>query len=98
MLTEKEIRHTAKLAKVQLTGEEVVKFQSQLTEILEYFKILTEVPTDNIPPTFQVTGINTVFRIETTQPYNRLSPEKALRNASEKENQYFVVPPVLQGK
>lgn len=98
MLTEKEIRHTAKLAQLQLTGEEVAKFRPQLTEILEYFKILTEVPTDNIPPTFQVTGINNIFRIETTEPGNRLSLEKALRNAPEKENQYFVVPPVLAGK
>lgn len=37
MLTKEEVQHIAKLARIQLTEEEICVFQQELTQVLEYF-------------------------------------------------------------
>ncbi len=55
-LTAAEVRHIAKLARLQLSDEEVTKFATELTSILSYIDTLREVDTAGIEPTAQVTG------------------------------------------
>ena len=43
MISEKEVKHIAKLARLNLTKEEIKKFQKELSSILEYFNFLKEV-------------------------------------------------------
>ncbi|MFA6550075.1 MAG: Asp-tRNA(Asn)/Glu-tRNA(Gln) amidotransferase subunit GatC [Candidatus Gracilibacteria bacterium] len=62
MLSEEEVKHIAKLARIRLTDEEIKKFSTQLTDILEYVKILEEVDTKDVEPTSQVTGLKDVTR------------------------------------
>lgn len=61
MLSEEEVRHIAKLARIALSDEEVKKFQSQLSGVLDYVDILKEVDTTNVAETSQVTGLNNVM-------------------------------------
>ena len=61
MLTEEQVRHIAKLARIRLTDEEVKKFSKQLTDVLEYVNILGEVDTENVVETSQVTGLKNVM-------------------------------------
>lgn len=61
MLTEEEVRKIAKLARVALTPEQVKKFAGQLTNVLDYVEILSEVDTDGVPETSQVTGLSNVM-------------------------------------
>jgi len=61
-LSEKEVKHVAKLAKLTLSLSEVKKFQKQLSEVLDYFKVLDKAKTENIEPTAQITGLENVFR------------------------------------
>ncbi len=61
-LTDEDIRHIAKLARLQLSEEEVKKFAKELTSILEYIDVLNELDTENVEPTAQVTGLSNVFR------------------------------------
>ncbi len=60
MLTEEQVRHVAKLARLQLTDEEVAKFSGQLSDILGYVDVLSEVDTEGVEPTAQVTGLKNV--------------------------------------
>ncbi|KKR05399.1 MAG: glutamyl-tRNA(Gln) amidotransferase subunit C, aspartyl-tRNA(Asn)/glutamyl-tRNA (Gln) amidotransferase subunit C [Candidatus Peregrinibacteria bacterium GW2011_GWC2_39_14] len=62
MLSEEEVKHIAKLARIRLTDAEIKKFSTQLTDILEYVKILEEVDVTNVEPTSQVTGLKDVMR------------------------------------
>ena len=39
MLTDDEVRHTAKLARLQLKDDEVKKFGGQLSKVLEYIAL-----------------------------------------------------------
>lgn len=61
-LTPLQVRHIAKLARLQLTDGEVEKFSRELTSILQYVDVLQEVDTKNVEPTAQVTGQTNVLR------------------------------------
>lgn len=67
-LTETQVRHIAKLARLKLSDTEVKKFSSELTKILEYIAILNELDTANVPPTAQVTGLLNVLRKDEQRP------------------------------
>ncbi len=60
MLSEEQVKHIAKLAKLDLNEGEVKKFAGQLSSILEYIDILNEVDTEGTEPTSQVTGLTNV--------------------------------------
>ena len=62
MLDEKQVRHVAKLARIELSDQEVEKFAGQLNDVLQYMDILKEVDTDNVDYTCQVTGLSNVMR------------------------------------
>ena len=69
MLSEEQVRHVAKLARIKLTDEEVAKFGPQLSKVLGYMDILNEVDTNNVPETSQVTGLSNVMeKDEVLQP------------------------------
>lgn len=70
MLTPVEVKHIAKLAKLNLSEEEINKYAKQLSSILEYAEILQEVPTENIKPLAQITGIQNIKRTDTAIPQN----------------------------
>lgn len=95
MLTEKEVQHIAKLAKLTLTKEEVTLFSHQLSEVISYINVLNEVNTDTVPPTFQVTGQKSVINPAVPLTCTTLSPEMVLRNAPRTEGHQFLVPSVF---
>lgn len=61
-LTREEVLHIAKLARLELKEEEVEKFRTQLSEILEYVGQLSKVDTTGIEPISQITGLQNVVR------------------------------------
>jgi len=63
-LTADQVRHIAKLARLNLTDEEVAKFAPELTSILDYIEMLQEVDTKNVEASTQVTGISNGNRID----------------------------------
>jgi len=80
-LTHDEVKNIAKLARLELKEEEVEKFTTQLSSILDYIDQLNEVDTDNVEPTYQVTGLKTVVRedlvdqCETQEELVKCAPE-----------------------
>jgi aspartyl-tRNA(Asn)/glutamyl-tRNA(Gln) amidotransferase subunit C len=61
-LTKEQVDHLAHLARLFLTEEEKAKYAGQLTDILTYVDILSEVDTEGVPETSQVTGLSNVLR------------------------------------
>lgn len=61
-LSQEQVRHIAKLARLGLTDDEVKKFSTQLTNILQYVEVLNEVDTTGVEMTNQVTGLKNVMR------------------------------------
>jgi len=79
----------SKLAYLPVSKNETVKFQKQLTDILNYVKILNELDTGEIKPTSQVTGLINVTRKD--KPRKSLSQEEALSGTASKHNGYFKI-------
>ena len=61
-LTPAQVRHIAKLARLNLDDAEVEKYAKELTNILGYIEMLQEVDTKGVEPTAQVTGRANVLR------------------------------------
>lgn len=88
-LTKEQVKHVARLAGLTLSKKEIAKFQKQLSDILDYVAQLDEVDTSKAEPTSQVTGLENVFRDDTTTP--SLSQEEVLSGAKEKHNNFFKI-------
>ena len=66
-LSQEQVRHIAKLARLGLSDDEVKKFSTQLTNILQYVEVLSEVDTSSVEATSQVTGLKNVMRPDAVQ-------------------------------
>lgn len=93
-LSRKEVLHVAELAKLGITEEETEEFTEQLSEILEYFDMLSRLDTEAIPPTAQAIHMRNITRPDEVEP--SLGPEEALENAPEREGNFFRVEPILE--
>ena len=93
-LTSQEVKHIAKLAGLTIDSVEIKKFQGQLSEILDFIKILQKVDTRKVEPTSQVTGLENVFRKD--QILNSLSQKAVLANAPNQKNGFFKVKSVKE--
>ena len=94
-LTPEEVQHIANLARLALTEEEIERYASDLSAILDYAQQLQEVDTDHIHPTASVLPLRTVMRPDEARP--GLEPEDALTNAPDSKDGYFKVHAVLEG-
>lgn len=77
-LTKDQVHHVAKLARLGLSESEVEKFQTQLSNILDYVEQLNEVDTEGVSPTAQVTGLANVKRDDVVKKPNLADPDKLL--------------------
>ncbi len=78
-LSRDEVLKLAQLARLDLSDEEVVTFQEQLSEILQYVEQLQSVDVSGLEPTNQVTGLENVTRPDVVRDYG-YSPKKLLEN------------------
>ena len=94
-LTEADVRHVAKLARLAVTDAEVAKFAGQLETILDYVAKVREVDVAGVAPTAHPLPITNVFREDVVGP--ALPLEAVLRNAPDAETPFFKVPKVIGG-
>ena len=90
-ITADEVRRVARLARLELTDDEVAKFQEQLSAILEAVSAVSELDLTDVPPTAHPLEIQNAWAEDTPVPC--LSSEDAFRNAPDREDDLFKVPP-----
>lgn len=97
-LIDKEIvKHVAHLARLSLDDKELDAHSAQLTSILSYISKLNEIDTKNVLPTTHVLStLKNVYRKDILKP--SLDVEDVLKNAPSKEDDFFKVPQVIEGK
>ena len=61
-LSDDDVRHIAKLCRLNLSDKEVKKFAPELNNIFDYIAKLQEVDTSTVEPTPQPTGLENRFR------------------------------------
>lgn len=94
MLTTKEIKHIAKLARLELTTEEEEKFSLQISSILEYVEKINSLDTEGVEPISQITGLENVTREDKVVDSGR--QKDILKNAPDKEGDLFKVKNVFE--
>lgn len=92
-VTVQDVHKIASLAHLRFTDEEVDLYTGQLNQILAYVEKLNELNTDDVEITYHPISYGDAFREDI--PGESLRVEDALRNAPEKNWQYFVVPKVV---
>jgi len=93
-ISREEVEHVAFLARLGLTDAEKQTLQEQLSAILEHMRTINELDTSQIPPTAQVIPLRNVMRPDEPQP--SLPMDEVLRNAPDREGDFFRVPHVLE--
>lgn len=89
-LTREDVLKLARLARLDLTEEEIEEFQGELSEILQYVEQLQSVDIDGLKPTNQVTGLTNVTRPDKIKGYG-YEPKELLKNVPDvKDNQIKV--------
>lgn len=94
MSAEFDVRYTAQLARLNLSEEEIAKFQSQLSQVLDYVERLERVDVTTVEPTAHANPIVNVFRTDEPRPW--FTQAEALANAPREANQLFIVPKVIE--
>lgn len=93
-LTLNEVQHVAQLARMRLQPEELESLRVQLSSILDYITMLQEVDVDGVPPTAQVTGLQSVLRPDEVE--TGLSNAEALANTHDQREGMFRVKAVFE--
>ena len=89
-----EVQHVARLARLALTEEELDRFQSQLSLILQEADKVKRLPTEGVPPTAHPLPRANVWRDDTVGPC--LTQEEALSTAPAVEQGRFMVPRIIE--
>lgn len=93
-ITTDDVRHLAQLSNLQLSDEEVADLQIDLGNILNYIDQLGALDTTGVEPTYQVTGLENVWRDDTVDR-SAVSRETLLKLAPDMADNAVKVPQVL---
>lgn len=93
-LSEDDVLHIARLARIALTDAEVGRFAGQLSGILDQFAVLSAAPVEGLEPTAHPLPLSNVMRADEVAP--SLSRSAVLANAPQQEDGLFRVRAVLE--
>ncbi len=92
MITIKDVEHVAKLARLELSEEEKLKFTDQLSDVLKYVEMMNEVDTTNVEPMNHPIDFSNVMRQDS--PIYENTREELMENAPDVEGEFFKVPKI----
>ncbi len=90
MLDSEQVRHVARLARLELTDAEVERMVSELSKVLDHIEKIGELDLAGIAPTSHVVVLENVLRAD--EPHPSLSRDAALAAAPEVVDGGFGVP------
>ena len=88
-----DIQHLASLSSLALADDEVDGLRQDLENIIGYIEQLGKLDTAGVEPTYQVTGLENVWRDDEVQ--SGISRDELLELAPDKQNNQVKVPQVL---
>ena len=91
---DKLIDDLSKLAKLKFDKKATKQIKSDLNIILSFINSISEVDTDKIDPLIYMSDEINVLRSDKIK--NEVSQEEALKNAPQKDSDYFKIPTVLK--
>lgn len=92
-ITRDDVEYVARLARLELTPEEIDLFTGQLGDILEHAADIESLDVGDIPPTAHPLPIVNVYRAD--EVVGSVDRDEVLAQAPAAESGQFRVPPVL---
>ncbi|GAB3237470.1 Asp-tRNA(Asn)/Glu-tRNA(Gln) amidotransferase subunit GatC [Kineococcus gypseus] len=89
-----EVEHLARLARIDMTDEELDRMAGQLGAVLDAVQQVAAAVGDDVPATSHPVPLTNVTRPDVVRP--GLSAEEALAGAPESEDGRFRVPQILE--
>jgi aspartyl-tRNA(Asn)/glutamyl-tRNA(Gln) amidotransferase subunit C len=89
-LTREDVLKLARLARLDLSDDEIKEFSEELSAILQYVEQLQSVDVKGLKPTNQVTGLTNVWREDKEKNYG-YEPAELLKNVPSKEDNQLKV-------
>ena len=93
-ITLDEVKHVARLARLQLDELEIASLQGELNALLGHFADLRDVDITGIEPTSHAVAVQNVWAEDFARP--GLTREAVLRNAPATRAGLFVVPMIIE--
>jgi len=90
-ITREEVLHVARLARLELSDDEVARFQEQLSAILEAVSKVSELDLSEVPPTSHPLEIANAWADDV--PHECLPLDDVFANAPDRDDDYFRSPP-----
>ena len=93
-INENDIQKVAKLARLELSGEESEEFSRQLNDIIEYVEKINELDTSDVKPADHIIELSNVFREDTVQ--KSIDTSEIEKMAPSFRNGHIVVPRIIE--
>ena len=90
----KTIKHVSKLSRISLEDEKAQKLTADLNSIFKFIEKLNELKTDEVEPLTSIAETTLKFRADEVKNDN--IREKILKNSPAENEDYFVVPKVIE--
>jgi aspartyl-tRNA(Asn)/glutamyl-tRNA(Gln) amidotransferase subunit C len=90
-ISREDVLHVARLARLELTDDEVDRFADQLSAILEAVSKVDELDLADVEPTSHPLDLANVWAEDDPRP--SLPVDEALANAPDRDGMFFRVPP-----
>ena len=90
-ITREEVLHVARLARLELSDDEVTRFQEQLSAILDAVSKVSELDLSDVPPTSHPLEIANTWAEDEPRP--SLTLAEVFANAPDHDGDLFCTPP-----
>lgn len=92
-ITIDEVKHIAKLSKLDIPNDKLDYYVSELSQILDYFDVISKVNTSNVEPLINVSDNINVYRNDKSEV--GINKNKFIENCPETFGNYIKVPKIL---
>ena len=93
-IDKEKIKHVSKLARISVDEKKIDELTDDLSSIFKFIEQLNELNTDNIKPLSSI--LNEPLRSRKDEITDGKIREKILQNSPQKNEQFFVVPKVIE--
>jgi aspartyl-tRNA(Asn)/glutamyl-tRNA(Gln) amidotransferase subunit C len=90
VIDREQVLHVARLARLELTDDEVERMVAELSHVLEHVDRIAELDLEGVPPTSHVVEVTGALRADVPRP--SLPREVALAQAPAVQDDGFLVP------
>lgn len=93
-ITLEQVRHVAKLARLDLDETEIFSLQGELNALIGHFADIRDIDVSGVEPKSHAVALSNVWADDVPGP--TLSREKALANAKSSKAGLFLVPAIIE--